>query len=170
MVTGWEQHRLFGQSLMVVQQIFARGVQSQQAAQLTNSSKDCLDPVWSHDGESIYYPRRSQPVDRSRFGGQRPVGSRRNGCRRHSPRRQNDRIRARRGSCGLLPFGVDRRGSSGRGRSAPSPYPQPTCGSRPTARILLSTTGPFGFSPIPPASPVSSTQAWRTAVTAGWWA
>jgi len=46
-----------------VQQIFARGVASHEAAQLTRSSKDCLYPIWSPDSESIYY----YVADRSLF-------------------------------------------------------------------------------------------------------
>ncbi len=38
-----------------VQQVFTRGVGSQDAAQLTGSTKDCLYPIWSPNGESIYY-------------------------------------------------------------------------------------------------------------------
>jgi eukaryotic-like serine/threonine-protein kinase len=38
-----------------VQQIFARGIGSHEAAQLTRSATDCHEPIWSPDGESIYY-------------------------------------------------------------------------------------------------------------------
>ncbi|HEY9142135.1 MAG TPA: protein kinase [Bryobacteraceae bacterium] len=38
-----------------VQQVFTRGVGSQDAAQLTRSTQDCLYPTWSPNGESIYY-------------------------------------------------------------------------------------------------------------------
>src|ERR1039458_10739528 len=38
-----------------VQQIFARGAGAHEAAQLTRSTKDCHAPIWSPDGESIYY-------------------------------------------------------------------------------------------------------------------
>ncbi len=38
-----------------VRQLFVRAIGGRQAAQLTTSSKDCYDPFWSPNGESIYY-------------------------------------------------------------------------------------------------------------------
>lgn len=67
-----------------VQQIFIRVVGSNDAAQLTRASSDCL-PFWSPDGESIYYV-----VDHNLWavfasGGRRASGAGQRGGSRHSP-------------------------------------------------------------------------------------
>ena len=151
-----------------VQQIFARGVQSQQAAQLTNSSKDCLDPVWSHDGESIYYlaDHSLWTVPASGGSGQLVL----EGTDAGAIHPDGKTIAFARG--GKLWVAALRGGPAREFWPGPLAPTVPSTNMRfsPDGSILLSTTGPFGFSPIPPASPVSSTQAWRTAVTAGWWA